>query len=288
MPQRLLILGAQGMLGTQLARLYPEALAWDKGDVDVLDAKRFETQFRAAAPDLDAVVNCIAFNDVDGAEDHPEAAFELNGAFPGRLAALCRELRRPLVHYSTNYVFDGKKGEYFESDSPSPLSVYARSKLRGERTVAAATDDFYLVRTAVLFGPRGCSDVSKRSFVELMMDLAAQRDTIQAVSDEINSVTYAPDLAQATSALLESDAPYGVYHLTNSGAASWYELARAVFELTPRKPQLVAVPASAFPRKAQRPARAVLLNTKTDPLRPWQEALRSFAARHLASPDGPC
>jgi dTDP-4-dehydrorhamnose reductase len=282
MGQRILILGAQGMLGTQLARLYPQALAWDQGEVDVLDAKHFETQFRAAAAQLDAVVNCVAFNDVDGAEEQHNTAFELNGAFPGRLAALCAELRLRLVHYSTNYVFDGKKGEYFEADTPNPLSIYARSKLRGERTVAAATDDYYLVRTAVIFGPRGSSAVSKRSFVELMLDLAAQRDTIQAVSDEINSVTYAPDLARATSQLLESDAPFGVYHLTNSGAASWYDLARAIFELTPRKPQLVAVPGSTFPRKAARPAKAVLLNSKTDPLRPWPEALREFAAAHLA------
>ena len=279
MAKRILILGAQGMLGAQLARLYPLSIAWDKDDADVLNAARFEIQLRAVAPRLDAVVNCVAFNDVDGAEDRPEAAFELNGAFPGRLAALCRELGLPLVHYSTNYVFDGRKGEYVETDPPGPLSVYARSKLRGERTVAAAMDDYYLVRTAVIFGPKGSSDVSKRSFVELMIDLAATRDTIQAVSDEINSVTYAPDLARATSRLLESDAPFGLYHLTNSGSASWYDLARAIFELTPRKPRLIAVPGSTFPRKAIRPAKAVLVNSKTAALRPWTEALRDFAAR---------
>jgi dTDP-4-dehydrorhamnose reductase len=219
---------------------------------------------------------------VDGAEDRSEAAFELNSAFPGRLAELCRELRLRLVHYSTNYVFDGRKGEYLETDAPNPLSVYARSKLRGERTVAASTDEYYLVRTAVIFGPKGSSEGSKRSFVELMIDLAATRDTIQAVNDEINSVTYAPDLAAATSRLLESEEAFGIYHLTNSGAASWYDLARRVFELTPRKPQLIAVPGSTFPRKAVRPAKAVLLNSKAAQLRPWQEALREFAASHLA------
>jgi dTDP-4-dehydrorhamnose reductase len=282
MAKRLLILGAQGMLGTQLARLYPRAIAWDQKDVDVLDAKRFETQFRAVAAGLDAVVNCVAFNEVDGAAARSAAAFELNSAFPGRLAELCRELRLRLVHYSTNYVFDGRKGEYLETDAPNPLSVYARSKLRGERTVAASTDEYYLVRTAVIFGPKGSSEGSKRSFVELMIDLAATRDTIQAVNDEINSVTYAPDLAAATSRLLESEEAFGIYHLTNSGAASWYDLARRVFELTPRKPQLIAVPGSTFPRKAVRPAKAVLLNSKAAQLRPWQEALREFAASHLA------
>ena len=149
MAKRILILGAQGMLGTQLARIYRQAIAWDKGEVDVLDAKAFEAQLSAVAAGLDAVVNCVAFNDVDGAEDRPEAAFELNGSFPGRLAELCRKLELRLVHFSTNYVFDGRKGEYRESDTPNPLSVYARSKLRGERTVAAAMDEFYIVRTAV-------------------------------------------------------------------------------------------------------------------------------------------
>ena len=278
MAKRILILGAQGMLGTQLARIYRQAIAWDKVEVDVLDAKAFEAQLRAVAAGLDAVVNCVAFNDVDGAEDRPEAAFELNGSFPGRLAELCRKLELRLVHFSTNYVFDGRKGEYKESDTPNPLSVYARSKLRGERTVAAAMDEFYIVRTAVLFGPKGASDLSKRSFVELMIDLAAERDSIQAVNDEINSVTYAPDLARATASLLDADSDFGVYHLTNSGSASWYDLARRIFEVTPRKPQLIAVPGSTFPRKAIRPAKAVLLNTKTAPLRPWEEALREFAA----------
>jgi len=278
MARRILILGAQGMLGTQLARIYRQAIAWDKDDVNVLDAKAFETQLRGVAAGLDAVVNCVAFNDVDGAEERPEAAFELNGTFPGRLAALCRELNLRLVHYGTNYVFDGQKGEYVETDAPNPLSVYARSKLRGERRVAAAMDEFYLVRTAVLFGPKGASEVSKRSFVELMIDLASERETIQAVNDEINSITYAPDLARATSLLLETDSDFGVYHLTNSGSASWYDLARRIFEVTPRKPQLIAVPGSTFPRKAIRPAKAVLLNTKTAPLRPWEEALREFAA----------
>ena len=282
MAKRLLILGAQGMLGTQLVRLYPRAIAWDKNDVDVLDAERFEAQLRTVAPELDAVVNCTAFNDVDGAEVQPQAAHALNSVFPGRLAALCGQLRLRLVHYSTNYVFDGRKGEYLETDMPSPQSVYARSKLRGERAVAAATDQHYLIRTAVIFGPRGSSEASKRSFVELMIDLAATRDTIQAVNDEINSVTYAPDLAAATSRLLEAEAAFGLYHITNSGSASWYDLARRVFDLTPRKPQLVAVPGSTFPRKAIRPAKAVLLSSKIPPLRPWADALREFAAAHLS------
>jgi len=108
----------------------------------------------------------------------------------------------PLVHYSTNYVFDGVQGEYTEADPPAPLSVYGRSKLRGEQLAAASGAWCYVVRTAVIFGPKGASDLSKKSFVDIMLDLSAKRDTLQVVSDEINSLTYAPDLAAGTHGLL--------------------------------------------------------------------------------------
>ena len=273
--RRILILGARGTLGSQLVRLYPEAIAWDREDVDVLDFSAFSDRVRTLGG-LEAIVNCTAFNDVDGAESKADAAFALNAAFPGRLAALCAELRIPVVHYSTNYVFSGEEGEYSETDPVNPVSVYGRSKAAGEEQVRAAWDRHYLIRTAVIFGPQGTSEVSKRSFVELMVDLAARRDTIQAVSDEINSVTYAPDLAAATAALLNGNAAFGTYHRTNDGAASWFDLAAAIFDLTERKPQLIAVPGSTFPRPAKRPARAILRNTKASALRPWQDALAEF------------
>ena len=142
--------------------------------------------------------------------------------------------------------------------------------------MAANWERHYVIRTAVIFGPKGPSDLSKRSFVELMTDLASKRDTIQAVDDEINSVTYAPDLARGTQGLLDSGAPFGIYHLTNQGAASWYQMACRVFEFTERKPAVIAVPGSAFPRKAIRPPKAVLLNTKAPPLRDWELALEEF------------
>lgn len=274
--RRVLILGARGMLGSQLVRLFPEGIGWDREDVDVLDRRAFESSFRESGA-LDAVINCVAFNDVDGAEERPEAAAALNAEFPGRLAELCDIHGIPLVHYSTNYVFDGVKGDYAEQDSPSPLSVYGRSKLGGELSVIHNSSRHYVVRTAVIFGPKGASELSKRSFVELVMDLSSRRDMIQAVDDEINSVTYAPDLAMATRRLLESGSPYGVYHLTNQGSASWYDLAARIFELTERRPRLVAVPGSTFPRKALRPAKAVLMNTRAPQLRHWHDALAEFA-----------
>src|SRR5208283_492867 len=192
--QRVLILGAKGTLGGQLMKLYPEAVGWDREDIDVLDYPALWAKVADLRRPPDAIINCVAFNDVDGAEDRPEAAMALNGWLPNQLAQFAAELDVPLVHYSTNYVFDGVKGEYEEADQPAPLSIYGRSKLRGEQLLAESGAQCYIVRTAVLFGPKGESDLSKKSFVDLMLDLSARRDTIQAVSDEINSVTYAPDL----------------------------------------------------------------------------------------------
>src|SRR5580658_8615968 len=256
--ERVLILGCKGTLGGQLMKLFPRAQGWDREDVDVRNFPALRAAI-ASLPFLpEAIVNCVAFNDVDGAEDRPELAFALNQEFPGKLAEFTSEMAIPLVHYSTNYVFDGVQGEYAETDQPAPLSVYGRSKWGGEQRVAAAGGPCYIVRTAVIFGPKGESDLSKKSFVDLMRDLSATRDTIQAVADEINSVTYAPDLAAATWNLLKQLPEPGIYHVTNSGGASWFDLAGEIFRITGKSINLLPVPSTHFPRKAQRPPKAIL------------------------------
>jgi dTDP-4-dehydrorhamnose reductase len=274
--RRVLVLGAKGTLGGQLMRLYPEAIGWDREDVDVLDPAALRSRLDGLGFVPLAVLNCVAFNDVDGAEDHPERAFALNAEFPGRLAQWTREKGVPLVHYSTNYVFDGARGEYRESDAPSPLSAYGRSKWRGEELVAGNGGQWYVVRTAVIFGPKGASELSKKSFVDLMVDLAAKRDSIEAVADEVNSVTYAVDLAAGTRSLLEAAPPAGIYHVTNGGEASWYDFAREIYRITGKSTTVLPVPSTRFPRKAKRPPRAILLNTQLPPMRPWQDALADF------------
>ena len=271
-----LILGARGTLGGQLLKLLPGATGWDREDVDVTDPSALRARIAGLGFVPGAVINCVAFNDVDGAEDRPEMAAALNADLVGDLARLTRELGVPLVHYGTNYVFDGVKGEYAESDEPAPLSAYGRSKLMGERLLAEHGGQWYVVRTSVIFGPKGESDLSKKSFVDLMLDLSAKRDTLQVVSDEINSLTYAPDLALATCRLLEAAPAPGVYHATNAGGASWFEFAREIFRLAGKNVAVVPVPSTSFPRKAARPPKAILLNTKLPPVRPWQEALAEF------------
>ena len=219
------ILGYQGRLGHQLDQLLPGAVLWDREEVDVTDFARLEGRLRQLHPAPSVVINCIAFNDVDGAEDRPDAAFALNAEYVGRLAGAANQLNALLVHYSTNYVFDGIGGEFVEGDEPNPLSTYAKSKRRGEELALQNASRCYVIRTAVLFGPAGRSVLSKKSFVDVMLDLSANTDTIRAVADEVNSVTYAPDLAGATKALIDSGAATGIYHLTNSGHASWFEFA---------------------------------------------------------------
>ena len=281
--QRVLILGSKGTLGGQLLKLYPRAVGWDREDVDVTDFAAFRSKVAALDFVPDAIINCVAFNDVDGAEDSPERAYALNADYVGSLAGLTKELAVPLVHYSTNYVFDGKKGEYSETDIPAPLSAYAQSKLRGEQLIARNGGEWYVLRTAVIFGPKGESDLSKKSFVDLMLDLSSKRDTLQVVSDEINSITYAPDLAAQTRHVLAVRPVSGIYHATNTGEASWFDFATAIFRLAGKSVNLIPVPSTHFPRKAARPARAVLLNSKLPAMRDWHSALAEFLQTRNAS-----
>ena len=196
----ILILGSKGMLGGQLKKIFPDAVAWDRDEFDFSKIINFKLEISNLHPS--AIINCVAFNDVDGAEDRRDLAFTLNSTAVGELAGICHELKIPLVHFSTNYVFDGQKGEYLETDQPHPLSVYAQSKCQGELEIQKNTDQFYIIRTAVLFGPKGESELSKKSFIELMLDLSAKSDTIKAVIDEVNSVTFVADLAVTVKKIL--------------------------------------------------------------------------------------
>jgi dTDP-4-dehydrorhamnose reductase len=223
-----------------------------------------------------SIINCVAYNNVDGAETNESAAYLLNEKVPADLSQICNELDIPLIHFSTNYVFDGEKGEYTETDEPNPQSVYAKSKRAGELAVTQTAKKYYLIRTSVLFGQKGQSELSKKSFVELMLSLAEKQKEIKAVSDEVNSLTYVSDLAHAVRALRSQKFAYGIYHFVNSGSVSWYEFAKEIFSIKNIQVNLLPVPRTEFPRKAVTPKKAVLLNTKFIVFRPWQEALKEY------------
>ena len=270
---KILILGAKGMLGGALKKMVPDTICWDREDCDVTNFDDLSFKIHNLLPKLEAVINCVAYNDVDGAETNRDLAFRLNAEVPGELTKICHQLNIPLVHFTSQLVFDGKKEEYVETDQPCPNTVYGQSKYQGEQNIQAATDKFYIIRTSVLFGPKGESSLSKKSFVDLMLDLSQRSDTIKAVEDEESSVTFVDDLAQTVKDMLQNQAEFGIYHITNSGSTTWYGLAKEIFAITGRQVNLVPVPATQFPRAAKRPAKAVLLNTKLPPLRGWQQAL---------------
>jgi dTDP-4-dehydrorhamnose reductase len=276
----ILILGAKGTLGQELLRVFGSgAVGWDREECDATNILDLRSKIADLKPSV--IINCVAFNDVDGAETNESAAFLLNEQVPLNILTITNELNIPLVHFSTNYVFDGEKGEYLETDEPCPESVYAKSKRAGELAVINTAKKFYLIRTAVLFGKKGESELSKKSFVELMLDLSKKTDTIKAVNDEINSLTYVLDLAHAVRALTSQKFPFGIYHFVNSGQASWYDFAKEIFKVTNTQVKLLPVPRTEFPRKAKTPKRAVLLNTKFIEFRPWQEALKEFLISHF-------
>ncbi len=271
----ILILGSKGMLGQELLRVFGSgAVGWDREECDATKILDFRLKIANLKPS--AIINCVAYNDVDGAEVNKDAAFLLNEKVPADLSVICNELDIPLIHFSTNYVFDGEKGEYIETDEPKPQSVYAKSKRAGELTVANTAKKYYLIRTAVLFGQKGQSELSKKSFVELMLSLSEKGGPIKAVSDEVNSLTYVSDLAHAVRTLLGQKFEYGIYHFTNLGSASWYEFAKEIFRIKNISVNLLSVPRAEFPRKAITPKKSVLLNTKFIEFRPWQEALIEF------------
>jgi len=259
-PSEVILLGAGGMLGHALQREYPGALFLGHTDLDITDEEAVHDILGHEHPVL--VINAAAYTDVDGCEDNRDLAIAVNGLAPGYLAAACARTGAALVHYSTDYLFDGLKKEYREDDAPNPINTYGESKLMGETAIRKHMEDYRIIRTSWLFGPHG------KNFVDTILTLSRKMEQVPVVSDQVGKPTYTVDLARATPGIV-SMAP-GVYHVTNDGQCSWFEFARSFI--------LNAVPCTTaeMPRKARRPAYSVLQNTKTPPLRHWSLAVREY------------
>lgn len=303
--KKVLILGSLGMLGQELAQTFSrdgayEVAAWDKDDVDITDFVVLEEKIAAFHPSV--VINAAAYNAVDACEEDDaelKKALLLNRDVPGCLAELSVKLGFLLVHYSSDYVFDGalegnkeKTGccgggccgggsaqlGYNEEALPHPLSHYGESKYAGERAVQEQAKRYYLIRLSKLFGRPGKSAQAKKSFFAVMLGQTEMKAEVQAVDDEKSCFTYAPDLAQATKELIESGSNFGTYHLVNEGAATWYEAVQELYRLAGKTTKVTPVESSAFPRPARRPSCSVLLNTKRPKLRAYTAALQEFLA----------
>lgn len=249
---------------------------WDREELDVTDEEQVKPKLKEFKPDL--VINCTAYNDVDGAEEDRAVAEAINGLAPGYLAAVCAEMDAVFVHFSTGQVFAGDNSQgYNEDDVPSPLNTYGRSKLMGEMEVEKNTEKYYLIRTAWLYGA-GPSSGKKKSFVDIMLDLAKKDRPIKGVDDEFGNPTYSLDLAQAVRAMIEEKKPFGVYHLVNEGVASRLDWMKEIFIIKEMEVGIVPVSREEFAgkRKAKRPQYEVLNNTKFIKLRPWTEALKEY------------
>lgn len=257
--KKVLILGAHGMLGYDLQRVFPGAVLRGH-DLDITDAKKVTDAIREIKPTL--VINAAAYTDVDGCEDHHDLAFAVNGEALLALARACRDTGASLVHYSTDYIFDGTQKSYRETDIPHPINAYGESKLLGERNIRETMDDYRIIRTSWLFGTHG------KNFIETMIRLSREMPEVRVVNDQFGKPTYTADLAQKT-AEITGLAP-GIYHITNDGICSWFEFAQAII------PNVVPCTTAEYPRKAKRPAYSVLVNTKTTPMRPWKEALSAY------------
>jgi dTDP-4-dehydrorhamnose reductase len=259
------ILGAGGMLGTDLRKTFPDAVAPGHAELDITDREQVIKQIKELKPDL--VINAAAYTSVDQCEDEQELAYRVNGHAPGHIAEACASVNARLVHYSTDYVFDGSRKEYGEADPVGPVNVYGRSKLAGERNIMRAMQNFQIIRTSWLFGASG------KNFVDTMLSLSGQTDNVRVVDDQFGKPTYTADLARKTGEIIGMGP--GIYHATNDGVCSWYEFASAII------PNTIPCNSDEFPRKAKRPRFSVLTNTKTTPMRHWRMALAEYLKTKL-------
>jgi dTDP-4-dehydrorhamnose reductase len=274
---KLLVVGAYGMLGREVVAAATAAghavIERDVDSIDIVDAELTNDVVAGDAPD--AVINCAAFTDVDGAEDQEDVALEVNGTGAGNLAYAAAAAGARIVHLSTDYVFPGDATEpYVESSPTGPRSAYGRTKLAGERAVAVANPNHAIARTAWLFGAHG------RNFVDTILRLAAERDTLQVVDDQEGCPTWAGHLAPALVTLAERDAT-GVFHAAGGGRCTWFDLAREALAATGSTCTAEPTTTDAFPRPAPRPAFSVLATERGADavhLPPWQEGLAGFLA----------
>ncbi len=255
-----MIIGSGGMLGTELCHVFPDALKLKHSGLDIRDREKVIETIETNEPDV--VINSAAYTAVDDCEDHRELAFDVNGTAPGYIAEGCLRAGAILVHYSTDYIFDGSKKEYLEHDPPNPINAYGHSKLLGEKNIIGKMDNYRIIRTSWLYGAHG------KNFVDTMLILSGKMESVRVVNDQFGKPTYAVDLARKTKEIVTL--PAGIYHITNEGVCSWYEFASAIIK------NAVPCTSDEFPRKAKRPRYSVLVNTKTTPMRHWKDALHEY------------
>lgn len=275
---RIVVTGARGMLGravvAELQRAGHAVVAATRADADVTDPAAVQRLMNQQRPEC--VVHCAAYTNVDACEREEALAFAVNAGGTAAVAQACRTVGARLLHVSSDYVFDGRgRRPYREDDTPSPLGVYARTKLRAEEAVQATLDDACIVRTAWLYGTGGYN------FPERILERARGKEALRVVDDQVGCPTYVCDLASGMRLLIERGAR-GIFHVVNHGCCSWYAFAAAILRAAGLEQiPLTAITTAEINRPAPRPSYSVLDDSKFarfagQPLRSWQEAARAF------------
>lgn len=288
---KILLAGGSGQLAQELQPILlssGQVIAVDRTRLDLSQPESICQAMAEIQPDL--VVNAGAYTAVDKAESEPELAHAVNGVAPGIFAEECEKLGASLIHFSTDYVFDGSHGSaYLETDSTNPLGTYGKSKLAGEEAIRKAGDRHIIIRTAWVYGNGG-----KGNFVKTMLRLGKEREEIRVVADQIGSPTWTGDLAEAISQIIPLLGPesFGTYQYTNSGVCSWYDFAIAIFEeaaqlgLPLKVQRVIPITTAEYPTPAKRPAFSVLSTVKISALLGtypphWRQGLRKMLAREV-------
>lgn len=274
------MIGAKGMLGRDLMKKFQlsfpgdEVLGWDIDEIDIRREQDTVTKIERVRPEV--VINLAAYTDVDGCESNEQEAFAVNADGMKHIALGVRRCGARVVYLSTDYVFDGRKKEpYHEDDPPNPISVYGRSKWKGEQYVLDLAGDGVIIRTQWLYGRHG------KNFVSAILRQAREKKTLSIVNDQIGSPTYTIDLSRAISRLVRKRAA-GIFHVTNSGSCSWYDFGQAILKLSGIEGvEVLPITSDQLARKAPRPPYSVLNTDRFtretgESLRPWAEALKDF------------
>jgi len=271
---KIALTGSDGMLGHDIQKIFTdvELINFTLNDFDITDLDRTMSAIKEAKPYY--LIHPAAYTDVDGCENDPETAYQVNAVGAKNVTIACEEIGCPVLYISTDYVFDGTKKEpYIESDDPNPVNEYGLSKLHGERFISAMTDSFYIVRTSWLYGKSG------KNFVETISRLLSEKDEIRVINDQTGSPTYTYDLALKLRELIGKG--FGTYHITNSSKCSWYEFALEIAALKQSDTKMIPITSDEYKLPARRPSYSVLASTMLKQagimeLRSWKEALKEY------------
>lgn len=282
---RILVLGGKGQLGNELTKVFREnkhiVYSFSSSELDVTDFKRIKVKIKKISPDI--VINATAYHVLPQCEENPEKSFQINALAIKNLAEICQDLNKTFITYSTDYVFDGLKGKpYKEDDIPNPLQVYGVSKVAGEQFAINYNRKTYVIRTCGVYAGKTGSKSKKGNFVVNILKEMEGKKMLEVASEQIVSPTYAADLSQATILLLKKRAPFGIYHLINSGYCSWAEFAAFIAKQKGYKTKVIPVDRKGGQGKLKRPIFSALKNSKAAKLEivlpPWKDAVRRYLA----------